>query len=61
MHFGDSDVLQIQSILNTCYKNNIPITATIFKRDSSEANALAEHLSRVINENATGVEEEGWN
>lgn len=29
-------------------------------RDSSEANALAEHLARVINENATGVEEEGW-
>ena len=31
------------------------------KRDNSEANALAEHLARVINENATGVEEEGWN
>ena len=29
-------------------------------RDSSEANALAEHLARVINENATGVEDEGW-
>ena len=31
------------------------------KRDNSEANALAEHLARVINENATRVEEEGWN
>ncbi len=26
----------------------------------SKSNAIAEYLSRVINENATGVEEEGW-
>ena len=31
-----------------------------FKKGNDEANALAEYLARVINENATGVEEEGW-
>lgn len=30
------------------------------KKGNKDANALAEHLSRVINENATGVEDEGW-
>ncbi len=29
--------------------------------DKNASNALAEYLARVINENATGVEEEGWN
>ena len=32
-----------------------------FKKGNDEANGLAEYLARVINENATGVEEEGWN
>lgn len=31
-----------------------------YKKGNKEANALAEYLARVINQNATGIEEDGW-
>lgn len=51
---------QLYFNLHLIENQEFEILVNPFKKGNKEANALTEHISRVINENASGVEEEGW-
>ena len=51
---------QLYFNLHLIENQEVEIWINPYKKGKKEANALAEYLARVINQNATGIEEDGW-
>ena len=51
---------QLYFNLHLIENQEFEIWITPYKKGNKEANALAEYLARVINQNATCIEEDGW-